>query len=309
MGAAVAPLADAAETMDRESIRALLQQSADVNESQADGMTALHWAARHNDLEIAQLLVRSGAGVNTPTRYGVTPLTLACTNGNQRLVELLLEAGADPNTTLPGGETALMTAARTGRLGPVKALLARGADLQATVRGKGRREEPGDIVVAAAFDPSIRDYEIKAEQTALDVGGRRRSPAGRGGTHSGGCRFPDHSRIGVYTVAFCHQGGPHGGGENPGQSGCECKTRLLSPRRPGSVAGTTTASAPGATPLLVAVENAHFELATYLLEVGADPNAGEPTGYTALHAIVSARRSVGGNANPPSPRLWKNDRP
>ena len=37
-------LADAAEKMDRAAIRTLLQQRVDVNTSQVDGMTALHWA-------------------------------------------------------------------------------------------------------------------------------------------------------------------------------------------------------------------------------------------------------------------------
>ena len=105
----------------------MLEQRVDVNASQVDGMTALHWAAYHDDLETAQLLVRAGANVKAENRYGVTPLSLACQNGNSPLVELLLKGGADPNATLRGGETALMTAARTGKPGVVKALLARGA--------------------------------------------------------------------------------------------------------------------------------------------------------------------------------------
>src|SRR5687768_14448657 len=55
------PLADAAEKSDRAAIRALLKQRADVNTTQADGMTALHWAAHHDDREIAEMLVRAGA--------------------------------------------------------------------------------------------------------------------------------------------------------------------------------------------------------------------------------------------------------
>ena len=46
-GAADSPLADAAQTMDRESVRALIEKSVDVNATQVDGMTALHWACRH----------------------------------------------------------------------------------------------------------------------------------------------------------------------------------------------------------------------------------------------------------------------
>src|SRR5689334_16526297 len=43
--AAQSPLADAVEKSDRAALRTLLKQHADVNASQADGMTALHWAA------------------------------------------------------------------------------------------------------------------------------------------------------------------------------------------------------------------------------------------------------------------------
>ena len=79
-GASRALLADAAEKMERTRIHTLLKQRADVNAPQADGMTALHWAAYQDDLELANLLVRAGANVKAANRYGVTPLSLACTN-------------------------------------------------------------------------------------------------------------------------------------------------------------------------------------------------------------------------------------
>src|SRR5437879_5430926 len=47
-----APLADAAEKLDRVKVRALLTQHADVNTPQPDGMTALHWAAYQDDLDL-----------------------------------------------------------------------------------------------------------------------------------------------------------------------------------------------------------------------------------------------------------------
>ena len=71
-------LADAAEKMDRATIRTLLQRRVDVNAPQVDGMTALHWATYQDDLETATLLVRAGANVKAANRYGVTPLSLAC---------------------------------------------------------------------------------------------------------------------------------------------------------------------------------------------------------------------------------------
>src|SRR4051812_24791381 len=68
-----APLADAAEKMDRAQVRALIRQHVGINVSQPDGMTPLHWATYHDDLDIAQILVRAGANVKAANRYGVTP--------------------------------------------------------------------------------------------------------------------------------------------------------------------------------------------------------------------------------------------
>src|SRR5437773_7296963 len=77
-----ASLIDAVKAGDGQSIRALLKQRTNVNATEADGMTALHWAARANDLETVQLLLRSGANAKAANRYGVMPLSLAATNGN-----------------------------------------------------------------------------------------------------------------------------------------------------------------------------------------------------------------------------------
>ena len=112
--AAEAPLADAAESKHATAIRALLDKKSDVNARQADGMTALHWAAYHDDLDLVKRFLAAGADAKAKSRYDVTPLALACTNGNGEIVAALLAAGADANSTLQGGETALMTASRTG---------------------------------------------------------------------------------------------------------------------------------------------------------------------------------------------------
>jgi len=103
-------LADAAKLGDREIVRSLLRQHADVNAPQGDGATAISWAVHKNDIETADLLIRAGANVNAANAYGITPLYLACLNGNPAMVEKLLKAGANPNATLPSGETVLMRA-------------------------------------------------------------------------------------------------------------------------------------------------------------------------------------------------------
>ena len=47
----------AVQQMDRAAIRQLLDKKADVNAPQADGTTALHWAAYHDDLDLVNRLL------------------------------------------------------------------------------------------------------------------------------------------------------------------------------------------------------------------------------------------------------------
>ena len=131
-------LADAVREGDRETIRVLLNEPVDVDASQGDGATALHWAAHRNDLGTAELLIDARANVNAANDYGVTPLSLACTNRSAAMVEKLLQSGADPKSTRETGETVLMTCASTGHLAAVKLLLAYGADPNARERRRGQ---------------------------------------------------------------------------------------------------------------------------------------------------------------------------
>lgn len=130
-------LVDAAKGRNHEAVRSLLQQHVDVNTPQADGATALAWAAHWDDMETAELLIRAGANVNAANGYGVTPLSLACTNQSAAMVERLLKAGADPNG-VPTGTRVLMTAARTGNAEIVKSLMAHGADANAKESARGQ---------------------------------------------------------------------------------------------------------------------------------------------------------------------------
>ena len=51
-----APVADAAMQGNRDAVRSLLKQAADVNAAQGDGMTALHWAAMKNDADHSRMV-------------------------------------------------------------------------------------------------------------------------------------------------------------------------------------------------------------------------------------------------------------
>jgi ankyrin repeat protein len=131
-------LIDAVKRGDANTVRTLIAQKADVNAPDADGSTALHWAAQKDDVAMADLLIAAGANVKAKTRYNVTPLALACTNGDATLVDRLLKAGADPNATSEEGQTALMTAALTGKPDAVKLLIETGANVNAVEPYKGQ---------------------------------------------------------------------------------------------------------------------------------------------------------------------------
>ena len=131
-------LVEAVERGDKEGVRSLLEQQADVNAPQADGTTALHWAAHRDDLETADLLIGAGAEVNAANHYGVTPLSLACTNGSAAMVEKLLGTGANANAVQQTGETAIMTASRSGNVEVVELLLAHGADVNGRETRRGQ---------------------------------------------------------------------------------------------------------------------------------------------------------------------------
>lgn len=136
--AAANALIDAVKAGDINQTRALLSQGANINATEADGSTALHWAAQRSDDEIAGLLLSSGADPNAATRYRITPMSLAATNGDVTIMRRLLDAGVDPNSTSEEGQTALMTAALTGNVDAMKLLLASGAGVNAREEYKGQ---------------------------------------------------------------------------------------------------------------------------------------------------------------------------
>src|SRR5262249_12187981 len=128
-----APVADAAMRGDKDAVRTLLKQGADVNAAESDGMTALHWAADRGDAELAGMLLYAGANPNAMTRIGdYTPLHVASRDGNAAVIKMLLDKGADPTLkTTNSGVTPLHLAAASGNVEAVNALLEKKVDLNA----------------------------------------------------------------------------------------------------------------------------------------------------------------------------------
>src|SRR5262252_948190 len=101
-------IADAAMRGDRSDVQTLIKQGVDVNAPQGDGVTALHWAARHGDVEMATMLVAAHANAKAETRFGAyTPLHLAAERGSAPIVKALISVGAAVDARTSTGATAL----------------------------------------------------------------------------------------------------------------------------------------------------------------------------------------------------------
>ena len=70
----------------------LVKDGADVNEPEANGTTALHWAVHGGDLALVNQLIKAGAKVRATNVYGVNAMQLAADSGNTELIALLLGA-------------------------------------------------------------------------------------------------------------------------------------------------------------------------------------------------------------------------
>ena len=99
LNGAVAPddptlLMEATQQGDVEAVRSLLEDGADPNAAQGDGLTALHLAAQAGKLDIAKLLIGAGAEVSATTRIGgYMPIHIASGAAHASVVGTLIEAG------------------------------------------------------------------------------------------------------------------------------------------------------------------------------------------------------------------------
>jgi uncharacterized protein len=261
-------LIEAVRARNGERVRALLAERVNVNATQGDGATALHWAVHLDDLPLVETLIRAGARADVADDTGTTPLYLACMNRNGDLVTRLLAASANPNAALLSGETVLMSCARSGEATGVRALLGRGASVNAR---ESAHNQTALMWAAAQAHPQVvqaliargADVRARSREYTQTVTSEVTQRAGREELN--------------YTV-------PRGGMTAllfAARSGDAESVRLLI----AAGADVNEALPDGASALVVAAHSGHREAAMALLEKGANPNA-NAVGYTALHAAV-----------------------
>jgi ankyrin repeat protein len=216
---------------------------------------------------------------------GTTPLHRAVQREDLAAVESLLKAGADAKAANRYGVTPLFIAATTGN-GPIaERLLRAGADANSAM-------PDGETVLMTA----ARTGKVEALQALLAKGAdvKRREPA-KGQTAlmwaaaennaaaikilvDAGANVQERSGSGAFTPFLFAVRGGH----------LDASRALL------DVGAKIDDALPdGTSALVLATLNAHYELAAFLVETGANPN-GAAQGWTALHQIAWSRRHNAG---------------
>jgi ankyrin repeat protein len=256
----------AVKSGNREAVRALLKTRVDVNAAEVDGTTALHWAARGGDVETARLLLEAGAAANKSNRYGVTPLSLAALNGDAAVMQALIKAGADPAASVSDGQTMVMIAARSGNPEAIRVLLEQRVDVNAHESVLG---ETALIWAAVEDHPDAITLLAKHGAELNARSNRLRFPLDKFGDGKS-ARFTVLPKGGWTPLMYAARQGATAAARALAETGADLN--LTDPD--------------GTSALVLAIINAHYDLAKMLVEKGANPNLADTSGMAALYAAV-----------------------
>jgi uncharacterized protein len=335
--AAQTDVADAVMNRVAAGLRALLQKKADVNAAQVDGSTALHWAVYHDNLPAADLLITAGANPKAITREGVTPLAMATQFGSVAMVERLLKAGADPKQLGPNGETMLMFAARNGNPRLVELFVEAGVDINAAEKlrqttalmwaAEQHHPEAVRALLKAGANPGAksggaglpRNYMANRvnQKSVLEAQERRKRAAAAGRTYEEQLQIEkasplrpafdqtqqpppqdDDSEVVVAGLVGSGGGGLAALHLAAREGDIESARALLD-----GGADVNQVTEYGWTPLLTAINNRNYALASMLMDRGADPNIANKGGWTPLYIATDNRNIEGGDYPVPKPDL------
>jgi uncharacterized protein len=318
-GAGASAVADAAMRGDAAAVRTLLQQHADVNAPQGDGMTALHWAAAQGDAALAAALLKAGASpaagtrvgrhtplhlaakegraaivrllvdakadVNALTTTGAAPLHFASSSGSREAVAILLAAGADPNAREPQwGQTPLMFAAGAGRTDVVRELMAHGADASLT----GKVVDISERNRLDSAESRARNARIAAIQKQLAAA--KAASAAPGAAPPAAARRPrgaDDSGNEPEPLGYAELVGAQGGLAAIHLAAREGFADTVFALLDEGADIDQASESDHTTPLLIATINGHFDLAMQLVARGADVTIASDAGGTPLYGVLN----------------------
>lgn len=241
-----------------------------------DGSTALQWAVYEGDVDRVKQLIKAGADVNVANNYGALPMQLAAEVANLEMLEILLKAGANVDSASQEGQTALMLVARTGNVEAAKLLAKHGANINAIEQwgqqsalmwASARRH-------AAMMEELIQQgADINAQSIARDYK-RHVTKEGRAKSLDSGGFTPL-----LYAI----------------RENCkECVDVLIKHQ-----VDLDKPDPEGVSPLLLSIQNSHWDIAKKLIIAGADVQQWDIFGQAPLIAIVTRHSNT--RVNPGDP--------
>ena len=292
----------AAYNGDAEITYLLLKSRAKLDAVTRNGAyTPLHLATREGHEVVASRLIAAGSNVKAATTTGaVTALHFAARAGDAAVVTALLDRGAEINAREGvWGQTPLIFAAAFNRVEAMKVLLKRGADVTVTTSvldlaardaadraGAQRRKQVLDEFKRQAPDSLTWRPTPAQVQAAIKAGQEAQNS-----TKAAQAGAPPEPEVaaGEEVAGFSGSVGTQGG-----------FTALLHAVREGFTEAALTLLDAGAdinhvsagdrtSPLLMATINGHFDLASILLDRGANPNLASDAGATPLFTTINTQ--------------------
>lgn len=282
MAVELTPLA-AIENGDHDAAMSLAaRKGANVNATGADGSTAIMYAAANGDLVLVKALIKAGANVKLANQLGTSAITEASIIGNAPIIDALLKAGADPNFRNMDGETPIMAAARSGHIDAVKELIAAGADVNAKENWGGQSA----IMWAAALSQADMVKFLASKDADVNAQGKINQWPRKVIQEP---RPKDMNKGGFTPLHYA------------AREGCAlCVQYLLDAH-----ANPDSEDPDRETPLLLALENLHFDTAAVLVKGGADLDKWDLFGrspvYMAADVSTLPMKGNGAMAVLPSP--------
>jgi ankyrin repeat protein len=238
-------------------------------------------AIRARDVAKATAQIDAGADANDADPDGTTALHWAAHHDALALATRLLEAGASVDAANRYGVRPLYLASENGSSGMIELLLERGADPNSALpegetaimtAARSGDVESLRVLIRAGADVDAR--ESWKSQTALMWAAAENNAAAVTALIDAGANLELRASGGEFTAfLFAVRAGALDATRALLEAGVDIDQKL----------------ADGTSALVLAATNAHYELASLLLDHGADPNAADQ-GWTALHQIAWSRR-------------------
>jgi ankyrin repeat protein len=242
-------------------------------------------AVKTGSVETVRAMVKAKADANSMEPDGTTALHWAAQSGNAEMVDLLIRSGAKVAAANRYGMTPLALACTTGNAAVVERLLAAGADPNSALADgetalmiAARSGSAETIKALVARGATVKAREHRKGQTALMWAAAENNVAAIRALVEAGADINERSSGGSFTpYLFAVRAGHIDAARALVEAGVDVNQSLTD----------------GTSALVLAVVNAHYELAGALLDKGANPNA-DKQGWTALHQIAWSRRHNAG---------------